>query len=137
MSEPSCAADLTAARSELLDRHAYGMSRFVNPGGPQVHQTPRTHHGIEQQPASTASGLVHTNRPGPRIYAPQLLVASGPIYALVQPVSYPVETQPPAEALHPEADHEDVVAVAGDFLLVVIVILLAGCRAIVRLVRVR
>jgi len=66
----------------------------------------------------------------------QVVVASGPVFAFVQPVSHRVEAQPPAEALHPPADHHDPVATVGEWLIVVIVILIAGWQTIVRVVRV-
>lgn len=99
------------------------MSRIVNPTGPQVVQA--APHTI--RPPS----IVHS-----RVIGTPTVVVTGPIFALVQPVSYPVETQPPAQALHPEADHHDVIAAGADFLLVVVVILIAGWTQIVRLVRV-
>jgi hypothetical protein len=67
------------------------MSRIIYGDGsgtprPRSWSSPQPHH------ASAASGGPITNRPGPKILAPQFLLASGPVFALVQPVSHIVET---------------------------------------------
>jgi hypothetical protein len=55
------------------------------------------------------------------------------VFALVQPVSHIVETQAPADALHPPAEHHHFPEASGDYLVVVIVILMAGWRWIIGL----
>lgn len=103
-----------------------GRSQVLRPARPQPRPVPAL--------GGDFTGRTYqTNRPGTRFptVAPQVVVASGPVFALVQPVTHTVETQPPAEAFHPQVEHHDVVSAGEGFLLIVIVILVAGWRWII------
>lgn len=97
---------------------------------------PRRGHAQVHYAARRSSDRRYYYQRRPEVFLPRTVVASGPIFALVQPVSHPIETQPPADGLHPRADHHDAVAAGTEFLLVVVVILIAGWQVIARVIRV-
>lgn len=64
------------------------------------------------------------------------VVTGAGAFALLQPVAYTVETQPPEPGHHVQAVHADPVAVGTDYMLVLVVILIGAARLVVELVRV-
>ena len=67
--------------------------------------------------------------------APAVITGAG-AFALLQPVAYSVETQPPEPGHHLQAVHGDAVALGTDYMLVLVVILIGAARLVVKLVRV-
>jgi hypothetical protein len=68
---------------------------------------------------------------------PAAAVISGAgAFALLQPVAYTVETQPPEPGHHLQAVRTDGVAVGTEYLLVLVVLMIGAARPVVRLVKV-
>ena len=64
-----------------------------------------------------------------------VVVTGAGAFALLQPVAYGVETQPPEPGHHLQAAHTDIVAGGTEFVLVLVVVVIGAARLVVRLIR--
>jgi hypothetical protein len=71
-----------------------------------------------------------------RIVTPPAVISGAGAFALIQPVTYAVETQPPEPGQHIQAVHTNQVAVGTEYLLVLVVLMIGAARLVVRLVKV-
>jgi hypothetical protein len=73
----------------------------------------------------------------PRVVLPTAAVVSGAgAFALLQPLPYFVEAQPPEPGHHVQAVHADPVAQGTDYMLVLVVILIGAAQVVVKLAKV-
>jgi hypothetical protein len=78
-------------------------------------------------------------RPHSRMWVPPptaAVISGAGTFALIQPVTYAVETQPLEPGQHIQAVHTNQVAVGTEYLLVLVIILIGATRLVVKLVRV-
>jgi hypothetical protein len=78
-------------------------------------------------------------RPHSRIWVPPptaAVISGAGTFALIRPVTYAFETQPPEPGHHIEAAHKDRVAIGTGYLLVLVVLMIGAAPLLVRLVKV-